>query len=105
MNEIVKQVTMETLSLTAFCTRMSNLLIETLQIANEEFNDDTQLRSSLIGSEGSCIDVNSEEGSHSLKRKLSSETRITIVPEKQKPINQSPLNTWEHCNTYMYHMR
>jgi hypothetical protein len=41
MNEIVKQVTMETLSLTAFCTRMSNLLIETLQIANEEFNDDT----------------------------------------------------------------
>ena len=30
MNEIVKQVTMETLSFTAFCTRMSNLLIETL---------------------------------------------------------------------------
>lgn len=30
MNEAIKQLTMETLSFSAFCTLMSNLLVETL---------------------------------------------------------------------------
>jgi len=74
-------------------------------MAHDDQYDDPYLRGSLIGSEGSMVDVNSEEESHSLKRKSSSKTLITVVPEKLKPINQSPFNNYEHRNGYTYHKR
>lgn len=74
-------------------------------MAHDDQYDDACLRGSLICSECSIADVNSEEEFHSLKRKSSSETLITVVPEKLKPINQSPFNNYEHRNGYTYHMR
>ena len=45
MNEIVRQVTMETLSFSAYCTRMNNLMAEALQHAQDDPYENAELYS------------------------------------------------------------